>query len=140
VHHLLVAVSPLYLCTLGVAKVAQLAFVRDQYLLLLSNHTFVTAERIVAITEERVAIWVSVAECLSLFLRIRMVPCSNLVLKTVWSKGVFSWFFSAPSGKCRNSAVAYTMTGSFHIFLSSLIILLFDAVLFELLKASINKL
>jgi hypothetical protein len=80
-------------------------------------------------------------EWLALLLRIREVPGSNLGPETDYPDWGFSWFSSVFPGKCRDSTLNYATTASFHILFNSLftIILSFDAVQSELLKASLNK-
>jgi hypothetical protein len=52
---------------------------------------------------------------LTLLLRIREVPGSNVGLETGCPARGFSWFFSVSPNKCRDITLNYATTASFHI-------------------------
>jgi hypothetical protein len=76
-------------------------------------------------------------ECLTLLLRIREVPGSNLSPETGCPECWFSWFVSVPAGECRNSTLQFRprpLPAKFFPIYHSLITLSFDAVYSYILK------
>jgi hypothetical protein len=79
-----------------------------------------------------------VVKKLTLLLRIRENPGSNLSLESSYSDWGFSWLFSVPPGKCQDITLKlshnHLLPHPFHLIHYSFIVLSFNVIQYVLLK------